>query len=133
MDRVKSSIQQVPNTIPKVLSRRAGGANSLEVEKENFERSQLPTTLGVLRPPPHPETASENNGPDAHKHIQLPLCTTRTVAWISAAGLMQRMRSCVLLGPVTGSGCEKKALSVTGPGQHCPLQCHGSGQRSLAF
>uniref|UniRef100_A0AAR2JA14 Huntingtin-interacting protein 1-related protein n=1 Tax=Pygocentrus nattereri TaxID=42514 RepID=A0AAR2JA14_PYGNA len=40
MDRVKSSIQQVPNTIPKVLSRRAGGANSLEVEKENFERSQ---------------------------------------------------------------------------------------------
>ncbi|XP_072548339.1 huntingtin-interacting protein 1 isoform X2 [Salminus brasiliensis] len=40
MDRVKSSIQQVPNPIPKVLSRRAGGANSLEVEKENFERSQ---------------------------------------------------------------------------------------------
>lgn len=40
MDRVKSSMQQVPNPIPKVLSRRAGGANSLEVEKENFERSQ---------------------------------------------------------------------------------------------
>ncbi|XP_022525964.1 huntingtin-interacting protein 1 isoform X1 [Astyanax mexicanus] len=40
MDRVKSSIQQVPNPIPKVLSRRAGGANSLELEKENFERSQ---------------------------------------------------------------------------------------------
>ncbi|XP_066518615.1 huntingtin-interacting protein 1 [Hoplias malabaricus] len=40
MDRVKSSIQQVPNPIPKVLSRRATGANSLEVEKENFERSQ---------------------------------------------------------------------------------------------
>uniref|UniRef100_A0A4W4FKP4 Huntingtin-interacting protein 1-related protein n=1 Tax=Electrophorus electricus TaxID=8005 RepID=A0A4W4FKP4_ELEEL len=40
MDRMKSSIQQVPNPIPKVLSRRAGGANSLEVEKENFERNQ---------------------------------------------------------------------------------------------
>lgn len=33
-------MQQVPNPIPKVLSRRAGGANSLEVEKENFERNQ---------------------------------------------------------------------------------------------
>lgn len=41
MDRVKSSMQQVPNPIPKVLSRRTGGANSLEVEKENFERSQV--------------------------------------------------------------------------------------------
>lgn len=41
MDRVKSSMQQVPNPIPKVLSRRAGGANSLEVEKENFERNQV--------------------------------------------------------------------------------------------
>ncbi|KAL2095766.1 hypothetical protein ACEWY4_007914 [Coilia grayii] len=40
MDRVKSSMQQVPNPIPKVLSRRTGAANSLEVEKENFERSQ---------------------------------------------------------------------------------------------
>ncbi|KAK3560672.1 hypothetical protein QTP86_014526 [Hemibagrus guttatus] len=40
MDRMKSSMQQVPNSLPKVLSRRAGGANSLEVEKENFERSQ---------------------------------------------------------------------------------------------
>ncbi|KAG5844486.1 hypothetical protein ANANG_G00163020 [Anguilla anguilla] len=39
MDRVKSSIQQVPNPIPKGLIRRTG-ANSLEVEKENFERNQ---------------------------------------------------------------------------------------------
>ncbi|TRY94685.1 hypothetical protein DNTS_021586 [Danionella cerebrum] len=39
MDRVKSSMQQVPNPIPKVLSRRTG-SNSLEVEKENFERNQ---------------------------------------------------------------------------------------------
>ncbi|XP_046891906.1 huntingtin-interacting protein 1 [Hypomesus transpacificus] len=41
MDRVKSSMQQVPNAIPKALIRRTtGAANSLEVEKENFERSQ---------------------------------------------------------------------------------------------
>ncbi|XP_076591001.1 huntingtin-interacting protein 1 isoform X1 [Chaetodon auriga] len=39
MDRVKSSMQQVPNAIPKVI-RRTGGANSLEQEKENFERGQ---------------------------------------------------------------------------------------------
>lgn len=40
MDRVKSSMQQVPNAIPKVI-RRTGGANSLELEKENFERGQV--------------------------------------------------------------------------------------------
>lgn len=40
MDRVKSSMQQVPNAIPKVI-RRSGGANSLEQEKENFERGQV--------------------------------------------------------------------------------------------
>ncbi|XP_072317907.1 huntingtin-interacting protein 1 [Eucyclogobius newberryi] len=39
MDRVKSSMQQVPNAIPKVI-RRTGGANSLELEKENFEKGQ---------------------------------------------------------------------------------------------
>ncbi|XP_053278308.1 huntingtin-interacting protein 1 [Pleuronectes platessa] len=39
MDRVKSSMQQVPNAIPKVI-RRTGGANSLEMEKESFERGQ---------------------------------------------------------------------------------------------
>uniref|UniRef100_A0A665T696 Huntingtin-interacting protein 1-related protein n=1 Tax=Echeneis naucrates TaxID=173247 RepID=A0A665T696_ECHNA len=40
MDRVKSSMQQVPNAIPKVI-RRTGGANSLELERENFERGQV--------------------------------------------------------------------------------------------
>uniref|UniRef100_A0A8C7JR43 Huntingtin-interacting protein 1-related protein n=1 Tax=Oncorhynchus kisutch TaxID=8019 RepID=A0A8C7JR43_ONCKI len=40
MDRVKSSMQQVPNPIPKALIRRTGGANSFELEKENFERGQ---------------------------------------------------------------------------------------------
>ncbi|XP_004561478.1 huntingtin-interacting protein 1 isoform X1 [Maylandia zebra] len=39
MDRVKNSMQQVPNAIPKVI-RRTGGANSLELERENFERVQ---------------------------------------------------------------------------------------------
>ncbi|XP_039986279.1 huntingtin-interacting protein 1 isoform X1 [Xiphias gladius] len=39
MDRVKNSMQQVPNAIPKVI-RRTGGANSLDLEKENFERGQ---------------------------------------------------------------------------------------------
>ncbi|KAK5904544.1 hypothetical protein CesoFtcFv8_006095 [Champsocephalus esox] len=38
MDRVKSSMQQVPNAIPKVIRRT--GANSLELEKDNFERGQ---------------------------------------------------------------------------------------------
>ncbi|TSQ46632.1 Huntingtin-interacting protein 1 [Bagarius yarrelli] len=41
MDRMKSSMQQVPNPLPKVLNRRAGGANSLEMERENFDRSQV--------------------------------------------------------------------------------------------
>ncbi|TWW77870.1 hypothetical protein D4764_12G0012600 [Takifugu flavidus] len=42
MDRMKNSMQQVPNAIPKVI-RRTGGANSLELEKENFERGQIST------------------------------------------------------------------------------------------
>lgn len=45
MDRVKSSMQQVPNAIPKVI-RRTGGANSLELERENFERGQVGRQLG---------------------------------------------------------------------------------------
>uniref|UniRef100_A0A3Q3DZ19 Huntingtin interacting protein 1 n=1 Tax=Hippocampus comes TaxID=109280 RepID=A0A3Q3DZ19_HIPCM len=43
MDRVKSSMQQVPNAIPKVI-RRTGAANSLELERENFERVQVCST-----------------------------------------------------------------------------------------
>uniref|UniRef100_A0A8D0G739 Huntingtin interacting protein 1 n=1 Tax=Sphenodon punctatus TaxID=8508 RepID=A0A8D0G739_SPHPU len=39
MDRVSNSMKQVPNQLPKVLSRR-GGAGSLEAEREGFERSQ---------------------------------------------------------------------------------------------
>nr|XP_005986931.1 PREDICTED: huntingtin-interacting protein 1 [Latimeria chalumnae] len=41
MDRVTSSMKQVPNPLPKVLSRRSGGASAnLEADRENFERSQ---------------------------------------------------------------------------------------------
>lgn len=39
-------MQQVPNAIPKVI-RRTGGANSLELEKENFERGQVWRSDGV--------------------------------------------------------------------------------------
>ncbi|XP_075576247.1 huntingtin-interacting protein 1 [Pelecanus crispus] len=40
MDRVSSSMKQVPNPLPKVLSRRAGGGGGLEAERESFERAQ---------------------------------------------------------------------------------------------
>ncbi|CAB1415347.1 unnamed protein product [Pleuronectes platessa] len=47
MDRVKSSMQQVPNAIPKVI-RRTGGANSLDMEKESFERGQYKSRQGGM-------------------------------------------------------------------------------------
>ncbi|XP_062448770.1 huntingtin-interacting protein 1 isoform X1 [Rhea pennata] len=41
MDRVSSSMKQVTNPLPKVLSRRAGGGGGgLEAERESFERAQ---------------------------------------------------------------------------------------------
>ncbi|KAH1179090.1 hypothetical protein KIL84_000421, partial [Mauremys mutica] len=42
MDRVSSSMKQVPNPLPKVLSRRGGGGGGSgpEAEREGFERSQ---------------------------------------------------------------------------------------------
>ena len=40
MDRVSSSMKQVSNPLPKVLSRRAGGGG-LEAERESFERAQV--------------------------------------------------------------------------------------------
>ncbi|NWZ71787.1 HIP1 protein, partial [Acrocephalus arundinaceus] len=39
MDRVSSTMKQVSNPLPKVLSRRAGGSG-LEAERESFERAQ---------------------------------------------------------------------------------------------
>lgn len=44
---MKNSMQQVPNAIPKVI-RRTGGANSLELEKENFERGQVRSRNAIL-------------------------------------------------------------------------------------
>lgn len=41
-------MQQVPTAIPKVI-RRTGGANSLELEKENFERVQVWARNRILR------------------------------------------------------------------------------------
>ncbi|XP_043858491.1 huntingtin-interacting protein 1 isoform X1 [Dromiciops gliroides] len=40
MDRVASSMKQVPNPLPKVLSRRGAGAGPEAAERESFERSQ---------------------------------------------------------------------------------------------
>ncbi|XP_055964243.1 huntingtin-interacting protein 1 [Sorex fumeus] len=40
MDRMASSIKQVPNPLPKVLSRRAVGAGVEAAERESFERTQ---------------------------------------------------------------------------------------------
>lgn len=40
MDRVSSSMKQVSNPLPKVLSRRVGGGG-LEAERESFERGQV--------------------------------------------------------------------------------------------
>lgn len=40
MDRVSSTMKQVSNPLPKVLSRRAGGGG-LEAERESFERAQV--------------------------------------------------------------------------------------------
>lgn len=44
---MKNSMQQVPTAIPKVI-RRTGGANSLELEKESFERLQVWTRNDTL-------------------------------------------------------------------------------------
>ncbi|XP_023591031.1 uncharacterized protein LOC111821321 [Trichechus manatus latirostris] len=43
MDRMASSMKQVPNPLPKVLSRRGVGAGLEAAERESFERTQYPT------------------------------------------------------------------------------------------
>ncbi|KAJ1067666.1 hypothetical protein K5549_010784 [Capra hircus] len=42
MDRMASSMKQVPNPLPKVLSRRGVGAGMEAAERESFERTQHP-------------------------------------------------------------------------------------------
>ncbi|KAI3354379.1 hypothetical protein L3Q82_018904 [Scortum barcoo] len=71
MDRVKSSMQQVPNAIPKVI-RRTGGANSLELEKENFERGQ-----GTPRRSPDPSLGTTGPEPSHCAGSMLPLSHRR--------------------------------------------------------
>lgn len=41
MDRMASSMKQVPNPLPKVLSRRGVGAGLEAAERESFERTQV--------------------------------------------------------------------------------------------
>ncbi|KAF5928775.1 hypothetical protein HPG69_006359 [Diceros bicornis minor] len=41
MDRMASSMKQVPNPLPKVLSRRGAGAGVEAAERESFERTQI--------------------------------------------------------------------------------------------
>lgn len=41
MDRMASSMKQVPNPLPKVLSRRGVGAGMEAAERESFERTQV--------------------------------------------------------------------------------------------
>lgn len=43
MDRMASSMKQVPNPLPKVLSRRGVGAGMEAAERESFERTQVGT------------------------------------------------------------------------------------------
>lgn len=46
MDRMASSMKQVPNPLPKVLSRRGVGAGMEAAERESFERTQVRTGAG---------------------------------------------------------------------------------------
>uniref|UniRef100_A0A8C5CDS7 Huntingtin interacting protein 1 n=1 Tax=Gadus morhua TaxID=8049 RepID=A0A8C5CDS7_GADMO len=71
MDRVKNSMQQVPNAIPKVI-RRSGGANSLELEKENFEKLYSVVNAKHRGTRPHTFWAAAN---------RLPLSSHAVLCW----------------------------------------------------
>ncbi|KAK2847081.1 hypothetical protein Q5P01_010080 [Channa striata] len=81
MDRVKSSMQQVPNAIPKVI-RRTGGANSLELEKENFERGQAVSINKAINTQ---EVAVKEKHKGAHTFWaavnRLPLSSNAVLCW----------------------------------------------------
>uniref|UniRef100_A0A8C8EVM8 Huntingtin-interacting protein 1-related protein n=1 Tax=Oncorhynchus tshawytscha TaxID=74940 RepID=A0A8C8EVM8_ONCTS len=82
MDRVKSSMQQVPNPIPKALIRRTGGANSLELEKENFERGQAVSINKAINTQ---EVAVKEKHKGAHTFWaavnRLPLSSNAVLCW----------------------------------------------------
>ncbi|MXQ82676.1 hypothetical protein E5288_WYG009741 [Bos mutus] len=50
MDRMASSMKQVPNPLPKVLSRRGVGAGMEAAERESFERTQRASSKGDRGP-----------------------------------------------------------------------------------
>lgn len=50
MDRMASSMKQVPNPLPKVLSRRGVGTGMEAAERESFERTQVRTGAGGGHP-----------------------------------------------------------------------------------
>uniref|UniRef100_A0A669DFE8 Huntingtin-interacting protein 1-related protein n=1 Tax=Oreochromis niloticus TaxID=8128 RepID=A0A669DFE8_ORENI len=81
MDRVKSSMQQVPNAIPKVI-RRTGGANSLELERENFERVQAVSINKAINTQ---EVAVKEKHKGAHTFWaavnRLPLSSNAVLCW----------------------------------------------------
>uniref|UniRef100_A0A3B3U898 Huntingtin-interacting protein 1-related protein n=1 Tax=Poecilia latipinna TaxID=48699 RepID=A0A3B3U898_9TELE len=81
MDRVKSSMQQVPNAIPKVI-RRTGGANSLELERENFERGQAVSINKAINTQ---EVAVKEKHKGAHTFWaavnRLPLSSNAVLCW----------------------------------------------------
>lgn len=66
MDRMASSMKQVPNPLPKVLSRRGVGAGMEAAERESFERTQVRTAGGGAIPGRerlgHPEGCDEPRG-----------------------------------------------------------------------
>uniref|UniRef100_A0A3Q2WTA9 Huntingtin-interacting protein 1-related protein n=1 Tax=Haplochromis burtoni TaxID=8153 RepID=A0A3Q2WTA9_HAPBU len=81
MDRVKSSMQQVPNAIPKVI-RRTGGTNSLELERENFERVQAVSINKAINTQ---EVAVKEKHKGAHTFWaavnRLPLSSNAVLCW----------------------------------------------------
>nr|AGS49179.1 SHONgamma [Homo sapiens] len=71
MDRMASSMKQVPNPLPKVLSRRGVGAGLEAAERESFERTQ--TSLAYLLLPASSRKPCLLNSPAPSSHFTWPL------------------------------------------------------------
>ncbi|KAM8991210.1 huntingtin-interacting protein 1-like [Ara ararauna] len=85
MDRVSSSMKQVPNPLPKVLGRRAGGGG-LEAERESFERAQTVSINKAIN-------AQEVAVKEKHARNILPKVGRETSRRGSAAGAAQERGS----------------------------------------
>ncbi|XP_024601245.1 LOW QUALITY PROTEIN: huntingtin-interacting protein 1 [Neophocaena asiaeorientalis asiaeorientalis] len=71
MDRMTSSMKQVPNPLPKVLSRRGVGAGMEAAERESFERTQT-----RLVSPPLPASSGKPSlldSPGSSSHFTWPV------------------------------------------------------------